>query len=84
MVRISLKAARVNAEMTQDQVARVMHKTKQTIVNWESGATEIKYNDLAALSELYQMPIEYIRIPKKKQSNQRKENKEDSDAEEKS
>lgn len=64
--RISLKAARVNADLTQDKVAEIMHKTKQTIVNWESGATEIKYKDLMALSELYHMPIEYIRMPEKK------------------
>ena len=36
MPKISLKAARVNAEMTQDDVARVLHRTKQTIVNWET------------------------------------------------
>lgn len=66
MLRISLKAARVNAELTQDEAARIMHKTKQTIVNWESGATDIKYNDLIALCELYHMPLEYIKMPEKK------------------
>lgn len=66
-LRISLKAARVNADLTQDQVARIMHKTKQTIVNWESGATEIKYKDLIALSELYNMPLEYIRMPERRE-----------------
>lgn len=63
MPKISLKAARVNAGLTQDDVAREMHRTKQTIVNWESGATEIKYHDLLDLSELYDMPIEFLRIP---------------------
>ena len=63
MPKISLKAARVNANMTQDDVAHVLHKTKQTIVNWETGVTDIKFNDLRALSELYSMPIEYLNIP---------------------
>jgi DNA-binding XRE family transcriptional regulator len=68
MPKISLKAARVNANMTQDDVAHEMHRTKQTIVNWESGTTDIKYNDLIALSSLYSMPIEYLRIPEKKKA----------------
>ena len=68
MPKISLKAARVNAEMTQDDVARVLHRTKQTIVNWENGMTDIRYTDLKALSDLYQMPIEYLWIPERRQA----------------
>ncbi len=66
MPKITLKAARVNVDMTQDEVASAMHKTKQTIINWESGATRIKYQDLLALSELYEMPLEFLRVPEKK------------------
>ena len=66
MPKITLKAARVNAGMTQDDVARVLHRTKQTIVNWETGVTDIRYNDLQTLSELYQMPIEDIKIPERR------------------
>ena len=73
MPRISLKAARVNANMTQDEVARRLSKTKQTIVNWENGVTEIKYNDLRELSELYQMPIEYINLPDRKERRRNSE-----------
>ena len=64
---ISLKAARVNAEMTQEVAAAAMNRTKQTIVNWETGTTEIKYNDLIKLSNLYDIPLQYLRIPKRKQ-----------------
>ena len=60
---VTLKAARVNAGLTQDEVAKRVHKTKQTIVNWETGVTEIKYRDLVALSELYCMPIEHMKLP---------------------
>lgn len=35
--KISMAAARVNAKMTQDNVAKEMNVTKQTIVNWENG-----------------------------------------------
>ncbi len=65
MPKITLKAARVNALMTQDEAAKALGKTKQTIVNWEAGMTEIKYRDLVAMSELYEMPIEYLKIPEK-------------------
>lgn len=59
-IKISLKAARINAKMTQDEVAKELHRTKQTIVNWESGATSIKFTDLQTLSELYHIPIENL------------------------
>ena len=63
MPKITLKAARVNAELTQDEAAERIGKSKQSIVNWESGKTPIKYSDLLKLSEIYEMPIEYIRVP---------------------
>ena len=61
--KITLKAARVNAERTLDDVAEIVGKSKQTIENWENGKTPIKYSDLLKLSELYEMPIQYIRVP---------------------
>ena len=67
MPKITLKAARVNAGMTQDEAAGFLGKTKQTIVNWENGVTEIKYRDLCALSEFYQMPLEYLKLPVKRE-----------------
>ena len=61
--KITLKAARVNAELTLDDVAEIIGKSKQSIENWENGKTPIKYSDLLKLSELYEMPIQYIRVP---------------------
>ena len=58
--------------MTQDDVAKVLHRTKQTIVNWETGVTDIRYNDLKTLSDLYKMPIEYINIPEKREKGSAK------------
>jgi len=69
MPKITLKAARVNANMTQDDAARAMHKTKQTIVNWELGVTDIKFADLKRLSDLYEMPIEYLNIPERREKS---------------
>ena len=61
--QITLKAARVNAELTLDEVAEIIGKSKQSIENWENGKTPIKYSDLLKLSEIYEMPVKYIRIP---------------------
>ena len=65
-LKFKLKAARVNKEMTQEDVAEVLNRNKQTIVNWENGVTEIKVSDLLRLSELYEIPIEYLEIPAKR------------------
>ncbi len=59
-LRISLAAARVNAEMTQEDVAREMHVSKNTVVNWEKGKSEPTISQSRELSKLYNMPLEYI------------------------
>ena len=64
--KFKLKAARVNKEMTQGDVAKALGRNKQTIVNWEKGVTEIKVRDLLQLSELYGIPIEFLEVPEKK------------------
>ena len=60
ILRISLAAARVNAGMTQEDVAKILHVGKQTVVNWEKGKTEPKTSQARKLSEIYKMPIEHI------------------------
>ena len=64
--KFKLKAARVNKEMTQEDVAKALNRNKQTIVNWENGVTEIKVKDLLRLSALYEIPIEFLEVPEKK------------------
>lgn len=63
-IQISLAAARVNAHMTQDEVASKMKVSNKTVVNWESGKTAISASALFDLSELYGIPINNIRLPK--------------------
>ncbi len=64
-LRISLAAARVNAQMTQEDVCKYLHVTKATLVNWEKGNTEPTISQARQLSELYNMPLEYIFLPTK-------------------
>ncbi|WP_177973310.1 helix-turn-helix transcriptional regulator [uncultured Eubacterium sp.] len=62
-LQISLAAARVNAGMTQDEVAKKMHVSKNTVVNWEKGKTEPTISQCRELSEMYRMPLKYIFLP---------------------
>ena len=64
-MKISLRAARVNANLTQEDVAKALQKTKQTIVNWETGKTVIDIGNFTALCRLYKMDKDCIFLPKK-------------------
>lgn len=59
-IQISLAAARVNAELTQQEVANRLHISKQTIVNWEKGKSEPSASQADMLSELYKFPRDSI------------------------
>lgn len=59
-LQITLAAARVNAGMTQRDVAKEMHISKQTLVNWEKGNSEPTVSQSRRLSELYKIPLENI------------------------
>lgn len=63
MLTISLAAARVNANLTQNDVAKAMKVSKNTIINWEKGRNSPKYNQMVELSKLYNMPMDYIFCP---------------------
>lgn len=65
ILQISLAAARVNAGMTQEDVAKALKVSKNTIVNWEKGETEPKISRIRELSELYNMPLDNIILPNK-------------------
>ena len=63
-MKISLKAARVNANLTQEDVAKQLHKGKQTITNWENGHTSIDIANFTALCSLYGVNPDNIFLPK--------------------
>lgn len=64
MPTISLRAARVNAELSQAEVSKVMNVDRQTILNWEKGKTRIGTSQLAMLCQIYKMPSDFIYLPK--------------------
>lgn len=62
-LQISLAAARVNAGMTQEDVAKRMHVSKNTVINWEKGKVSPAFSTLQVLSALYRIPIDNIFLP---------------------
>ena len=64
-LQISLAAARVNAGLTQSDVAKRMRISKQTIVNWENGRIIPKQAQLYMLSSIYKIPQDNIFLPPK-------------------
>ena len=60
MLQISLAAARVNANLTQREVAKSLGISTQTLVNWEAGKTEPSANQARALASLYGIKLDYI------------------------
>ncbi len=62
-LQISLAAARVNARMTQEDVAREMHVSKQTIVNWEKGKVIPGIPEVEMLARIYKIPQDNIFLP---------------------
>ena len=63
MFQISLKAARVNANKTQREVAQELNIDRTTIINWESGKTSPPSDKLRKLCDYYKVPMDYIFLP---------------------
>lgn len=62
-IQISLAAARVNAGLTQEDVAKRMHISKQTIVNWEKGKVIPGVPQMEMMSRIYHIPQDNIFLP---------------------
>lgn len=60
MYKISLAAARENANLKQDEVAKEMKVSRTTISNWEKGKTEIGVLQFDKLCKLYNVPKDVI------------------------
>ncbi len=62
-MKVTLKAARVNAGFTQSEIAAKLHKNKATIVAWESGKTKIDMANLRYLCSVYGASEDDIFLP---------------------
>ena len=60
MLKISLKAARVNAELSQKDVAKALGVSNKTISSWENGDTFPSAKYVTLLCELYNVSYDDI------------------------
>ena len=61
--KISLAAARVNAGMPQNDIAKKMHISKNTVINWEKGKVELKPAQFKMYCEIVKAPEDAISLP---------------------
>ena len=64
LLQISLAAARVNAGLTQKELADSCHVSEKTVVNWESGKTLPNVGMLPALESALGISANHIRFSK--------------------
>lgn len=62
---MSLSAVRVNAELSQAELAKKLDVDRQTIINWEKGHTKISGEWLVMWARVCNFPIDYIFLPTK-------------------
>lgn len=61
MDRISLRAARTDRGLTQEDIANELHVTKKTVGSWEAGKTMPKLHQIEPLCKLLGRPYDGIR-----------------------
>ncbi len=59
-LKITLAAARVNANLTQEEAASLMNVAKSTLVSWEKGRTAPTVIQAERLYEIYHRPKDSI------------------------
>ena len=59
-IEMKLKDARIQAGLTQEQVAEIIMVSRQTISNWENGKSLPDIVSIMSLSDLYQISIDEL------------------------
>lgn len=57
---VSIQACRINAGLTQEELAAALDVSKNTVLNWEKGATSPSAVQLRKISELSKIPMDFI------------------------
>ena len=63
--KISLRAARVNANLSQAEAAQLIGVCKATLQNYEKGETIPDWDTVDAISRAYNFPASYINFARK-------------------
>lgn len=59
-IRITLKAARVNAGLSQKDSAKKLGISRQTLINYEAGTTIPNWDRVKKMEALYGIPADHI------------------------
>ena len=62
-IRLSLAAARVNADLTQKEAAQKLQISVSTLRSYEVGNHSPNWNVAKRMSELYGIPIDFLKLP---------------------
>lgn len=65
-IRISLAAARVNAELTLEQAAKLLKVSKNTLIKWEKGESCPRWDQVQLIGEVYNFSTDHIIFLKNK------------------
>lgn len=63
-IKITLKAARVNADLTIVEASERLGISNKTLISWEKGKTEPSASQMMKLVSLYGIPMECLILPK--------------------
>jgi len=58
--KITLEAARVNAQLTQSEAATKLGITRRTLQNYEKGRTVPDWDTVKLIEKVYEFPADYI------------------------
>lgn len=58
--KISLKAARVNANLSQQQAAKELGVDVSTVIRWEKDPAKVQAGYQSKISKTYKYPVNYI------------------------
>lgn len=60
VIRITLKAARINRNLSQKEAAKALKVSNKTLWNWEKGLSVPKADKIDAICELYDVPYDNL------------------------
>ena len=58
--KVTLKAVRVNANLSQEKAAKLLGINKSTLQNYESGRTSPEWALVKKMEKIYNFPADYI------------------------
>lgn len=59
-LKMTLPSLRVRLGLTQEEAAKHLGVTRNTLRNWEKDPSNVSYKYMEKISELYCIPIDYI------------------------